>query len=195
MLTYKNHLKELAMPEYGRNIQNMVEHCITIEDREERTRCARSIIDAMSILFPAQGGDQQAHRRKLWDHLALISDFKLDVDIPFELLGPKVFEDQPQPVTRSEGEIRRRQYGHLIELMIEKCAEMGPGEERTELAILTANHMKKLMTALNPEGVEDVKIFKDLYDMSEGRVALYPAEVKLYDYKMAQAPAKKKRKK
>ena len=84
MLTYKNHLKTLVLPEYGRNIQNMVDHCLTIEDRDERTRCARSIIDAMSILFPAQG-DRQAARRKLWDHLAIMSGFELDVDLPFAL--------------------------------------------------------------------------------------------------------------
>ena len=62
MLTYNNHMKQLVLPEYGRNIQNMLDHCLTIEDKDERTRCARSIVDAMSILFPSQG-DQKANRR------------------------------------------------------------------------------------------------------------------------------------
>ena len=63
MLTYNNHLKKLVLPEYGRNIQNMVDHCLTIEDREERTRCAHTIVRAMMTLFPQQGGDQQEYRR------------------------------------------------------------------------------------------------------------------------------------
>lgn len=194
MLTYKNHLKPLVLPEYGRNIQNMVDHCLTIEDRRERTLCARSIVDAMSILFPVQG-DQQAYRRKLWDHLAVISDFKLDVDLPFELVRPAEFDTTPDPVNSGENPIRRRQYGHLVEAMVERVRSMEPGEERDELTMLLANHLKKLLTAQNPEGVEDVRVFKDLYEMSDGEIEIYPEDATLNDYRVAPAPSKKKRKK
>lgn len=194
MLTYKNHLKPLVLPEYGRNIQNMAEHCLTIEDRAERTRCARSIIDAMAILFPVQG-DQQAYRRKLWDHLAIITDFKLDVDLPFELVKPDAFDKQPEAVGSGTNAIVRRQYGHIVEAMIEKARSMEPGEERDAFIFLLANHMKKLLLATNPDGVEDVKVFKDLYDMSMGEIEIYPEDVVLQDYKLAPTPSKKKRKK
>ncbi len=194
MLTYKNHLKPLVLPEYGRNIQNMVDHCLTIEDRRERTLCARSIVDAMSILFPVQG-DQQAYRRKLWDHLAVISDFKLDVDLPFELVRPAEFDTTPDPVGSGENMIHRRQYGHLVEAMVERVRSMEPGEERDELTMLLANHLKKLLTAQNPEGVEDVKVFKDLYEMSDGEIEIYPEDAALNDYRVAPSPSKKKRKK
>lgn len=194
MLTYKNHLKPLALPEYGRNIQNMVDHCLTIEDREERTRCARSIIDAMAILFPVQG-DQQAYRRKLWDHLALISDFKLDVDLPFDLLKPDSLDESPQPVSKGDSSIRRRQYGHLVEEMVAKACAMEPGEERDAFIELLANHMKKLQLNANPEGVEDVKVFKDLYEMSDGVIEIYPEDLALQDYALAPSTSKKKRKK
>lgn len=194
MLTYKNHLKPLVLPEYGRNIQNMVDHCLTIEDREERTRCARSIIDAMAILFPVQG-DQQAYRRKLWDHLALISDFKLDVDLPFDLLKPDSLDESPQPVSKGDSSIRRRQYGHLVEEMVAKACAMEPSEERDAFIELLANHMKKLQLNANPEGVEDVKVFKDLYEMSDGVIEIYPEDLALQDYALAPSTSKKKRKK
>lgn len=187
-------MKELALPEYGRNIQNMVDHCLTIEDRDERTRCARSIVDAMEILFPQQG-DRQAYRRKLWDHLAMISGFRLDVDLPFELLRPAALEENPQPVSKGSTVIRRRQYGHLVEEMVARACAMEPGEERDALVELLANHMKKLQLAANPEGVEDVKVFKDLYEMSDGAIEIYPEDLALQDYVMAPEPSKKKRKK
>lgn len=195
MLTYKNHQKELVLPEYGRNIQQMADHCLTIEDRDERTRCARSIIDAMTILFPTQG-DQQAYRRKLWDLLAIMTDFKLDVDVPFEFTDIRtVAAEGPQPVSKGTSDIRRRQYGHLVESLLDKVVSMPEGDERNELTMLLAIQMKKLLTSLNPEGVEDVKVFKDLYEMSNGAIALYGDEVVLPDFKMPAAPSKKKRKK
>lgn len=194
MLTYKNHLRPIVLPEYGRNIQNMVDHCLTIEDRAERTRCARSIVDAMSILFPVQG-DQQTYRRKLWDHLALMSDFKLDIDLPFELVRPEEFGGQPDPVGTGENKIHRRQYGHIVEAMVAHARAMEPGEERDQFVILLANHMKKLMLSDNPEGVDDIKVFKDLYEMSAGEIEIYPEDVVLQDYRMAPVPSKKKKKK
>lgn len=194
MLTYKNQLKTLILPEYGRNIQNMVDHCLTIEDREERTRCARSIVDAMSILFPAQG-DQASYRRKLWDHLAIMSGFALDVDLPFELLSSELFSGEPEPVAYGNHKTVRRQYGVVIEEAIKVCAEMPEGPEREELAFLLADHMKKLLSALNPDGVEDVRVFSDLYDISEGRIHLDPADVRLHDFVIIAPPTKKKRKK
>lgn len=172
----------------------MLDHCLTIEDKDERTRCARSIVDAMSILFPSQG-DQKANRRKLWDHLAIMSDFKLDIDLPFELVKPEEFDKVPEPVALGSGHARRRVYGCHLELMVQEAAKMEPGEERDALVILLANHMKKLMLAVNPEGVDDEKIFSDLYEMTDGAIRLDPADVQLHEFKIAPVPGKKKKKK
>lgn len=98
MLTYTNHLKKLILPEYGRNIQNMVDHCLTLEDREERTACAHTIVRAMMTLFPNNTSDREEYRRKLWDHLLIMSDFKLDIDLPFETVRPETFEGRPEPL-------------------------------------------------------------------------------------------------
>lgn len=194
MLTYKNLLKELRLPEYGRNIQNMLDHCLTIKDRDERTRCARSIVDAMSILFPAQG-DQAAYRRKLWDHLAIMSDFRLDVDLPFELLKSESISGDPQNVEIGVHSMFRRHYGAVIEQAVLKAADMEEGEERDELFFRLADHMKKLLTAVNPDGVDDIKVFSDIYDITEGRVHLDPADIRLHDFRIIAPPSTKKKRK
>lgn len=194
MLTYNNHLKSLVLPEYGRNIQNMLDHCLEIEDREERTRCARSIVDAMSILFPAQGSPA-AHRRKLWDHLAIMSDFKLDVDLPFELVRPEEFSSTPESVALGSGHARRRVYGCLLEMMVMETGNMEQCDERNALIVLLANQMKKLQLALNPEGVDDEKIFKDMYEMTNGAIQINPGDMRLHEFAIAPVPGKKKKKK
>ncbi len=195
MLTYNNHLKKLVLPEYGRNIQNMVDHCLTIEDREERTRCAESIIDAMTVLFPAVG-DADEYRRKLWDHLAIMSDFQLDVDIPFELVRPEVFESFPDPVMQSmPSDIRYRHYGLFMQQLIDRASTMEDGDEKDALVLLLANHMKKLMLAVNKDGVDDAKIFKDLLYMSHGNISLSTDNVRLHEFKQAPTPSGKKKKK
>lgn len=187
-------MEPLVLPEYGRNIQNMLELCLKIEDRDERTRCARSIVDAMSILFPSQG-DQKVYRRKLWDHLAIMSDFKLDVDLPFEMVKPEEFESKPEAVALGSGHANRRIYGCHLELMLAEAAKMEPGEERDSLVFLLANHMKKLYLAVNPEGVDDEKIFKDIYEMTEGKIRVDADHTRLHNYNIIAPQGKKKKKK
>lgn len=194
MLTYTTHLKKLILPEYGRNIQRMVDHCMTIEDRYERTRCAATIVKTMETLFPIQG-NADAYRRKLWDHLAIMSDFQLDVDVPFDLIRPENLDNQPQHIDYDQGEFNYRHYGLLLQRTISRAAEMEEGEERDALVMLLANHMKKLMLAVNPDGVDDTKIFKDIRDLSHGAIILNPETVKLHEFKVVQAPATGKKKK
>lgn len=194
MLTYTTHLKKLILPEYGRNIQRMVDHCLTIEDRYERTRCASTIVKTMETIFPIQG-NADAYRRKLWDHLAIMSDFQLDVDVPFELIRPENLDNQPQHINYEQVEFNNRHYGLLLQRTIARAAEMEEGEERDTLVLLLANHMKKLMLAVNTDGVDDAKIFKDIRDLSHGAVILNPETVKLHEFKVVQAPASGKKKK
>lgn len=189
-------MPKLVLPEYGRTIHNMLDVCLSIDDRAERTRCARSIIDAMSIIFPPQGGDQQAYRRKLWDHLMVMSDFRLDVDLPFELIHSEALTGVPETVSRPMHTLRRRGYGHLVESAIAAICEMPQGDERLALSLRVADHMKKILSASNPDGVDDIRVFKDMYEMSDGAIHLDPADVALPEYKIIAAPTgKKKRKK
>lgn len=193
MLTYNTQLKRLILPEYGRNIHQMVDHCLTIEDRDERTRCAYSIINSMAKLFP-KIKEEENYQQKLWDHLAIMSDFKLDIDFPVETVKADNLNLRPDKVPYTSGHIRYRHYGKDVELMINKAMGMELGPERDDLVLLIANHMKKLLTGVNADGVDDAKIFKDLAEYSHGELRLDPQTTRLHEFKIV-APANNGKKK
>ena len=197
MLTYNSQLKKLALPEYGRNIQQMVDYCCTIEDREERNKCAYSIINTMSNLFP-QLRDETDYKHKLWDHLAIMSDFKLDVDYPYDVVKPESLDTKPIPVQYKLEPIKMRHYGKIVDQMIQRACEYPDGEEKDALVMLIANHMKKLIYQINNEDVDDAKIFKDLEFYSKERIKLRTATHSQHEFKAAhtqQQTSKKKKKK
>lgn len=195
MLTYANRLKPLILPQYGRNIQNMVDRCLAIEDADERRRCAEAIIDTMLTLFPAQG-DRDEYLRKLWDHLQVMAEFRLNLDLPYGAMDTTEFEQAPDPVAMpAPAKLQYPHYGSYIALTIDIASGMEPGPERDRLVLLTANHMKKLMMAAYKEGVDDERIFADLRKMSHGAINLDPATTTLQDYKTAPTPSGRKKKK
>lgn len=160
---------DLILPEYGRNIQQMVTHAVTIEDRSERTRCAKTIIDIMGNMFPYLR-DVDGFKHKLWDHLAIMSEFKLDIDYPFEVVKPTSLHQKPEKIPYNTQHIRYMHYGRLLETLIKKTVEYPEGERREELIDLIANHMKKSYLTWNKEVVEDGKIFDDLRELSQGNI-------------------------
>ena len=196
MLKYNTQLKKLILPEYGRNIQQMVDHCVSIEDRDERTRCAYSIIATMGNLFPNLR-DIDDFKHKLWDHLAIMSDFKLDIDYPCEVIKPENLTTLPEKIEYLASPIKYRHYGKNLELMIAKATVLEDGPEKEALISLIANHMKKMMLAVNSEGVENAKILKDLKEYSHGAINLDPETYLLHEFKEApvQQQGKKKKKK
>jgi hypothetical protein len=196
MLSYNTRLKKLVLPEYGRNIQRMVDHCLSIEDREERTRCAYSIVKSMGNLFPELRAPENEH--KLWDHLMIMSDFKLDIDFPCDVISADELTTEPDKVNYTQGAMRYRHYGKITQQMIDKAAAMEEGEDRRQVILLLANHMKKQMLAVNPDGVEDQKIFKDLAELSHGAIRLDAETSHLHEFKeqpVAATTGKKKKKK
>ena len=142
MYNYNSQLKKLILPEYGRNIQQMVDYCCTIEDKEERTCCAYSIVKAMGNLFP-QLRDEPDYKHKLWDHLAIMSNFSLEIDYPYDVIKEENLESKPEAMDYKLEPIKMRHYGKLIEKMIARACEYPEGEEKEALVMLIANHMKK----------------------------------------------------
>ncbi len=195
MLNYNTRRAPLKLPEYGRNIQQMVDHCLSIDDREERTRCAYTIVEVMKTLLP-QTGEPDEYMRKLWDHVAIMSDFKLDIDYPFEVIAPDNLFTRPDTIKARPAYFRHRHYGKGVEKLIDAAIAMEPGEERDALVIMIANQMKKLLLAISPDGVDDTRVFADLAEMSHGTFVLDPATAILHDFSVAElpAPGKKKRK-
>lgn len=194
MLTYNTHRPRLILPEYGRAIQRMVDHCITIPNREERTRCAYSIISAMARIQP-KVKELEDWKQILWDHLAYMSGFKLDIDYPVEVSAPDKHSSRPEKVPYPRRHIRYRHYGKDVELIIAKAIEMPEGPERDELVNLVANHMKKLLLAVNKDSVDDAKIFKDLAEYSHGMLRIDPETTRLHEFKIIAPPPTGKKKK
>jgi len=193
-MDYNTKRKKLPMPEYGRNIQNMVDHLFTIEDREKRNQSAQAVIDVMGNLYPYLR-DVAEYKHKLWDHLAIMSDFKLDIDYPYEPPSPDILTEKPRKVSYNQHDIRLRHYGLITQKMIDAAIDM-EGEEQRILIEQTANQMKKLYLAWNKDSVEDEKIFLDLEELS-GHKLKVPRDLQLADVRVqiAQPQGKKKKKK
>lgn len=178
MMEYNTRQKKLALPEYGRSVQKMVDHALTIENREERQKCAETIIRIMGSMFP-NTRNLPDYERKLWDHLAIMSDFMLDIDYPFEVIKKEAFHTPPQRIPYQTGEIRSRHYGRIVEEMIAHACTLQDGEEKEQLIELIAIQMKKNHIAWNKDGVEDKKIWEDLRIYTKGAIDIKDREIKL----------------
>jgi hypothetical protein len=168
-MDYNSNRSKLSLPEYGRNLQNMVDHILTIEDRAERNRAARTIIDIMGNMYPYLR-DINDFKHKLWDHLAIMADFKLDIDYPYDPPQPEFFQSTPNRIPYEDNKIKYRHYGKILESLIEKAAVYENEEERKILISLIANHMKKSYLVWNKDSVTDDKIFQDIEELSHGRI-------------------------
>jgi len=168
-MDYNSNRKKLPLPEYGRNLQKMVDYIGTIKDRDERNRAARTVIDIMGNLYPYLR-DINDFKHKLWDHLAIMSDFKIDIDYPYSPPKRETFNTPPQKVEYETGKAKYRHYGKAMDKMIEKAAEYKEGEEKEILIKLLANHMKKCYLIWNRSSVDDDKIYSDLEILSNGKI-------------------------
>ncbi len=168
-MDYNSNRTKLPLPEYGRNVQNMVNHVLTIDDREERNHAAKTVIEVMGNLNPHLR-DISDFKHKLWDHLAIMADFQLDIDYPYEPPVKETFQEKPKKVEYGGNHIRFRHYGKTLEALIEKAVDFEEGEEKEFLIRLLANHMKKSFLVWNKDSVEDEKIYMDLEALSKGRI-------------------------
>jgi hypothetical protein len=175
---YNTTRKKLVLPEYGRNVHKMVDFACTIEDREERNKAAKTIISIMGNLNPHLR-DIADFKHKLWDHLALISNFQLDIDSPYDTIEKDALLSKPNQLVYNQDKIRYKHYGKYMEWMIKKATEMEEGEEKESLIKLLANHMKKSYLTWNREVVNDEQIFLDMKELSKGKINILPEAIKL----------------
>ena len=179
-MEYNTQRKKMELPEYGRSVQNMVDHALTIEDRAERQRCANTIINIMGGMFPHLR-DVPDFKHKLWDHLAIMSDFKLDIDYPFEIVKKEDLVVKPEKLEYPNGVLRYRHYGRFLEGMIKKAMEIENEAEKKQLINLLAIQMKKDLNNWNKEGIEDQKIVDDLREYTNGVIDLKVGDLRLGD--------------
>lgn len=166
------------MPEYGRHVQRMVEYTIAVEDKVKRNSLAETIVQVMNGLAP-ELKDNQVGKQIYWDHLAIISDFQLDVDYPSGTITQDQLNAKVEKPAYKVGHSAYRYYGDILHTMIKKVSEMPLGKDRSEMEYFIALQMKRSYMTWNSELVEDIKIFKDLYVLSDGQILLTPEECKI----------------
>ena len=141
-LDYNTQREKLVLPEYGREVQSMVDYAVALTNRADRQRCANAIVAIMKRMFP-QPAETEGYERKLWDHLALMSDFKLDIDYPYDIEEARTIQSKPSPMPYPMKRIPVRHYGSMMFEIFEKLKELPDGNEREELIRLAANQMKR----------------------------------------------------
>lgn len=181
-LEYNTERNQLNIPEYGRHIQKLVEHCKKLESKEERNRMSTAIVGVMGNLNPHLR-DVPDFKHKLWDQLFIIADFDLDVDSPFPIPDKEVLNAQPDRMPYPQKRPKYRFYGNNIQHMIDVALSWEKGEKRDALAFTIANHMKKCFLNWNKDSVDDMVIFKHLKEMSNGEINLATKEEELADSK------------
>ena len=170
-LDYNTQREKLVLPEYGRDIQKMVDHAMTLPTKEERQQCAESIVAIMGRMYP-QNGDRKMREQKLWDHLALMSNFQLDIDYPYDVSEVKNITTKPAPMGYPMRDIPVRHYGSMVFELFQKLKTMEPGEERDALVCLTANQMKRSLLQWSRGSADDAKVAADLAHYTDGVIQL-----------------------
>ncbi|MFD2098812.1 DUF4290 domain-containing protein [Flagellimonas iocasae] len=170
-LEYNTERTQLIIPEYGRHFQKMVDHAVSIADREERNKEAQAIISVMGNLQPHLR-DVPDFQHKLWDQLFIMSDFKLDVDSPFPITSKEVLQQRPEPLEYPQNHPKYRFYGNNIKRMVDVAVKWEKGDMRSGLEYAIANHMKKCYLTWNKDTVEDAVIFGHLKELSDGQIDL-----------------------
>lgn len=166
--TTRNHL---ILPEYGRNVQNMIAHAMELDDRDERNRAAQAIIEVMGQLNPHLR-DEDDYRHKLWTHLFVMSDFQLDVDSPYELPEREVLAKRPETMDYPKGTIRYGHYGKYTQRILRQSKDMSVSEEKEFLQKTMGNFMKLQFLAYNNDTVENNVIANQLSELSGGELAI-----------------------
>ncbi|MGF7038867.1 DUF4290 domain-containing protein [Mucilaginibacter lappiensis] len=168
---YNSTRNKLILSEYGRNVQNMVKYIVALPTKEERNRYAQVVIDLMGFLNPHLR-DVADFKHKLWDHLHIISDYKIDVDSPYPKPTPESIHLKPAPLRYPHQRIKYKHYGKTIELMIEKAKSIEDPDRKRHMVQAVANFMKMAYVQWNKDSVTDESILSDLFALSGGTLKL-----------------------
>lgn len=170
-LDYNTKREQLLLPEYGREIQRMIDHAVSLPDKEERLKCAKTIVKLMETKVP-QIRENNGYEQTLWDHLYLMSHKQLDIDWPFDVSQAEKFLDKPEALPLPQGGIRLRHYGKLVNELLDRLKDMPDSDERDELMRLTANQMKRDLAQWGHGSMEDEKVADDMARLTDGAVQL-----------------------
>jgi hypothetical protein len=175
-LEYNSEREHLIIPEYGRHIQKLVNHCIKLEDIEERNTMARAIVHVMGNMQPHLR-DVPDFQHKLWDQLFIMSDYNLEVDTPYPKPERELLQAKPAGLPYPKSASKYRFYGNNIQIMIDTALTWEEGEMKDALVFTIANHMKKCYLNWNKDTVDDEVIFSHLTELSGGQLILKDKEI------------------
>lgn len=170
-MEYNTTREKLILPEYGRNVQNMIAHAMDLRDRSERNSAAQAIIEVMGQLNPHLR-DVDDYRPKLWTHLFVMSDFKLDVDSPYEIPNKEVLSEKPGAMVYPKGRIKYGHYGKYTEKILSDSKEIEDPEAKEALKISMANFMKMQYLTHNNNAVENNVIAENIKELSNNELVL-----------------------
>lgn len=180
-MDYNSDRPDLVIPEYGRNIQRMVEFAVNVKSRELRNQVALAIINVMGQLFPHLR-DEENYKHKLWDHIFIMSDFKLDVDSPYPKPSAQQFQDKPELVAYPSNNIKYGHYGRILEKTLKAIVDFPEGEEKDKLTLDLANMMKRMYMTGAGSTISDEIIIRQLKEFSDNKLN-WNEEWKLLDSK------------
>ena len=170
-MKYNTARDHLVLPEYGRNVQKMVDHATTIQNKEERNKCVKTIIEFMGQMNP-QLRDLKEFNHKLWDHLFIISKFQLEADSPYPLPEPKKLDERPEKMPYPKNKIKFPFYGAALENMIRYAVNQNEGRDKEIMTGMIANHMKKSYLLFNKHSVSNDTIILHLKQLSDNKLTL-----------------------
>ncbi|MFT5833777.1 MAG: hypothetical protein ACI97N_001406 [Cognaticolwellia sp.] len=170
-MNYNTSRTDIVIPEYGRNIQLLIEHSKTIEDREERQAFVETIVDLIQQLHP-QARNIDDYVAKLWSHVFRIADYELDVTPPCEILTKEEVYKRPDALPYPGNDVKFRHYGRNIQEMVSKAIEMEDEEMQGDYVQVIGSYMKMAYNTWNRNDVSDDMIRKNLVDISDGKLEL-----------------------
>ena len=172
-LAYNTDTTKLVIPEYGRNIQKMVQHAIKIDNNEERNKAAKVIIKVMDLINPNnRNSNSEEHAQKLWAHLHIISNFELNVDSPYKKPEKELYHSKPDEVPYPKNDIRFKHYGKIMEDMVKAASELKEGDDKEKLVKHIANLLKTSYLQWNRDSVNNNLIIKQLEELSDGKLTI-----------------------
>ena len=179
-LQYNTKRTQLIIPEYGRHVQMMINQILETQDREERNKMAKAVIGIMGNMNPHLR-DVPDFQHKLWDQLFIMSEFKLDVDSPFEMPQKEILEQKPERLAYPQKNPKYRFYGNNIKSMISIASDWEAGDLKNALVLNIANHMKKCFLNWNKDTVHDEIILKHLLELSDNKLKVREEDLPLTD--------------
>lgn len=170
-MQYNTQREQLVMPEYGRGIQMMVDMALQIEDRDERQRCANTIVKIMAGLLPSTASKED-EKHRLWNHLARIAHYKLDIDYPVDIVPQEEVQAHPAPLHYPMKDIKRRHYGYLVEQALEYARTLPEGELQKYVTESVANQMKQDLFIWNRDSMDNALVAQDIERYTDGELHL-----------------------